>query len=96
MSKVLDILETYGSSSKQQLNKSKTTIFFSKATAENTRQSIKMALGVLEIRRYEKYQGLPSLIGRKKKQALITLKNVYGGNFRNGKKSFCLRQGGKS
>ena len=74
------------------------TIFFNKATVENTRQSIKTALGVLEIKQYEKYQGLPSLIWRekKKKRALITLKNVYGGDFRDRKKSFCLRWGGRS
>ena len=45
------------------------TIFFNKATVENTRQSIKTALGVLEIKQYEKYQGLPSLIWREKKKS---------------------------
>lgn len=65
--KILDILETYGNCSGQQINKSKTIIFFSKSTFEETRDHIKEALGVPEIRQYEKYLGLPSLVGRNKK-----------------------------
>ena len=44
--KVLNILEIYGNCSRQQINKRKTTIFFSKARFDTTRQLIKSALGV--------------------------------------------------
>ena len=44
-----------------------TTIFFSKSTSEDKRTQIKEALGVTEIKQYEKYLGLPSFIGSKKK-----------------------------
>lgn len=50
--KILDILETYGNCLGQQINKSKTIIFFSKSTFEETRDHIKEALGVPEIRQY--------------------------------------------
>ena len=56
--KVLDILDTYGKCSGQQINRSKTSIFFSKSTSEMLRDHIKVAMGVPEIRQYEKYLGL--------------------------------------
>jgi len=64
---VLDILDKYGHSSGQQINKSKTTLFFSKSTSKELRDHIKTDLGVLEIRQYKKYLGLPSLVGINKK-----------------------------
>ena len=67
--KILDILETYRKCLGQQINTSKTTIFFSQVTLEDSKQFIKEALRVLENRQYEKYLSLPSLIGRKKKKA---------------------------
>ena len=65
--KVLDILDSYVECSGQQINKSKTTIFFSKSTSNEQRERIKLALGVSKIKQYEKYLGLPSLIGSRKK-----------------------------
>ena len=72
--KVLDILEVYGRCSSQQINWNKTTIFFSKATSEDTRNRIKIALGVPKITQYEKYLGLPSLVGRNKKASFNYIK----------------------
>ena len=42
-------------------------MFFSKSTLEATKQAIKVAMGIQEIKQYKKYLGLPSLIGREKK-----------------------------
>ena len=56
-------------SSSQQINKAKTMVFFSKSTKEDRRDSIKNMLGVTEVRHYEKYLGLPSLVGRNKKSS---------------------------
>ena len=58
----------------QQINRNKTTIFFSKSTDEDTRNHIKLALGVEEIRQYEKYLGLPSLVGKNKKASFNYIK----------------------
>ena len=55
--KVLDILDSYVECSGQQINKSKTTIFFSKSTSNEQRERIKLALGVSKIKQYEKYLG---------------------------------------
>ena len=72
--KVLDILDTYGKCSRQQIIRRKTTIFFSKSTSEEFRDHIKIALGVPEIRQYEKYLDLPSLVGRNKKASFNYIK----------------------
>lgn len=37
---------------------------FSRSTLEATKQATKVAMGIQEITQYEKYLGLPSLIGR--------------------------------
>ena len=71
---ILEILDIYGSFSGQQINWNKTTIFFSKLTAEGIRQHIKQALGVPEIKQYEKYLGLPSFVRRKKKASFNFIK----------------------
>ena len=63
----MDILGVYEWCLGQQTNKNKTTIFFSKSTIEASRNQIKDALGIVEINQYEKYLGLPSFVGRKKK-----------------------------
>lgn len=70
----MDILEVYGRCSGQQINRSKTTIFFSKSTRDDIRNQIKLALGVPEIVQYERYLGLPSLVGRNKKASFNYIK----------------------
>ena len=52
----------------QKVNKNKTAIFFITSTQESTRQEIKSVLGLQEITQHEKYLGLPTLVGRKKKK----------------------------
>ena len=72
--KILEILDIYGKCSGQQINRNKTTIFFSKSTDEDTRDHIKLALGMEEIRQYEKYLGLPSFVGKNKKASFNYIK----------------------
>ena len=68
------ILEVYEQASRQQINRGKTTLFFSKAIAEETKEEIINFLGVFEIKEYEKYLGLPVVVGRKKKASLNYIK----------------------
>ena len=58
----------------QKLNRGKTSIFFSKSTTEIVRAEIKEALGMEEIKHYDKYMGLPSLVGRHKKASFDYIK----------------------
>ena len=52
----------------------KPIFFFSSNTPPGDQIAIQQLLGVPAIRQYEKYLGLPALIGRAKKQSFIYLK----------------------
>ncbi|XP_050277977.1 uncharacterized protein LOC126719473 [Quercus robur] len=49
-----------------------------RSTSEDIREHIKLALGVPEIKQYEKYLGLPSLVGRNKKASFNYIKERWG------------------
>ena len=66
---ILEVLDKYEQASSQQINRDKTQIFFSTNTERSIQESIKALLGVLAITQYEKYLGLPSFVGRAKKQS---------------------------
>ena len=68
------ILVLYEKASGQKLNREKTTVFFSKATSEEKKLEIIEALGVSEVKEYEKYLGLPAVVGRNKKASLNFIK----------------------
>ena len=73
-SNILKLLGVYEQSSGQKINKEKTALFFSKSTPQATKDSIKGLLGVQEIMFYDKYLGLPSLVGRGKKASFNYIK----------------------
>ena len=76
--KIMEILEIYEEGSGQKVNKNKTAIFFSKSSPEGTKDEIKEALSLQEIVHYDKYLGLPSLVGRKKRESFNFIKqNVW-------------------
>ena len=79
--KILDILATYERGSGQKINQEKTNIFFSSNTFHEVQVRIQQVLGVPSIRQFEKYLGLPTLMGRAKKQSS-----------KGGKKNYCLRR----
>ena len=91
--RVLDILDVYGKCSSQQINRSKTTIFFSKSTKVESRNQIKLALGVPEIIQYEKYLGLPSLVGKNKKASFNYIKEQIWKNLQGWKEKLISQAG---
>ena len=68
------LLTIYEQASGQQLNKDKTTLFFSRNTPCDTQEDIKNRFGAEVIRQHETYLGLPSLVGRSKKNTFRALK----------------------
>ena len=64
----------YEEASGQKINKSKTSLFFSKSIPEDVKHGIKATLGVPEIMQYEKYLRLPSLVGKRKKESFNYIK----------------------
>ena len=71
---IQSILTLYEQAFGQMLNREKTTIFFSQVVNEETKHSISNFLGILELKEYEKYLGLPIVVGRNKKVSLNYIK----------------------
>ena len=73
--KIQEILGKYECASGQKINSDKTTLFFSCNASSDTKEEIKNLLGVAEIKEYERYLGLPTVVGRKKKASLNFIKD---------------------
>ena len=71
---IQSILVLYEQASSHKLNREKTTVFFSKATPDERKIEIINELKVSEMREYEKYLGLPAVVGRTKKASLNFIK----------------------
>uniref|UniRef100_A0A2N9IMR2 Reverse transcriptase domain-containing protein n=1 Tax=Fagus sylvatica TaxID=28930 RepID=A0A2N9IMR2_FAGSY len=72
--KIQDLLGAYERASGQQVNSDKTTIFFSKGTPQASQAAIQTSLQVPIIKQYEKYLGLPSLVGRNRSASFSQIK----------------------
>ena len=69
--RIIKVLEDYEGESGQKLNKEKTSLFFSKNTLNETKEYVQQNFGAQIIQHHEKYLGLPLLIGKGKRKALI-------------------------
>lgn len=58
------ILETYEQALGQQLNKDRTSLFFSRNTSLDIQHEIKTRVGAEVIQQHKMYLGLPSLVGK--------------------------------
>ena len=69
----------YEKASRQQINKNKTTLFFCRSVSLDTKETIKVLLGVPRIKEYESYLGLPAVVERNKEASLNFIKEwVWG------------------
>ena len=85
----------YEGVSGQQLNRAKTSLFFSHNTLIDIQEVIKERFGAQVIKHHEKYLGLPSLVGRNKKNNFNSIKDKLRKKLAGWKESYCLRQGKK-
>ena len=92
--KIQEILGKYEKASGQKINNDKTTLFFSSNVANSSKELVKNLLGVLEIKEYEKYLGLPVVVGRNKKASLNYIKDRVWGKLQRWKEKL-LSQAGK-
>jgi hypothetical protein len=74
VTRIQDILSQYEKASGQQINRQKTTLFFSKSTPPAAQRDIQDMLEVLAIKQYERYLGLPSFVGRAKYSSFAQIK----------------------
>ena len=62
----------------QQLNRAKTSLFFSKNTLREIQGAIQSRFGAQVIKQHEKYIGLPSLVGKNKRNTFNDIKETLG------------------
>ena len=93
-SNVLEILKQYEEASGQQINRGKPQLFFSPNTDPHMQEEIKNLLGVAATTNYEKYLGLPSFVGRGKKQSFSYIREQIWQKIQ-GWKERLLSQGGR-
>jgi hypothetical protein len=72
---ISNVLNIYEEASGQQLNRAKTSIFFTKNTKPAMKAQIQALFHVPKIKNHEKYLGLPSFVGRSKVAAFGELKS---------------------
>ena len=92
--KVQKILMTYEKASGQKINREKTSIFFSKNKKSGTRDHLFAISGVSSSSCYEKYLGLPSLVGRSRTRSFQSLLERIWKRLNGWKEKF-LSQAGK-
>ena len=88
------VLRVYEEASGQQLNRAKTSIFFNSNTLTTIKEEIKGRFGGQVIKQHEKYLGLPSLVGRNKRNSFNDIKEKVGKKLA-GWKEMMLSKAGK-
>lgn len=68
------VFEVYEETSGQQLNRAKTSLFFSQNTRDDVKEEIKRRFGAQISRQHEKCFGLPSLVGKNKRNTFNGIK----------------------
>ena len=72
------VLEVYEKAFGQQLNRAKTSLFFSSNTSNEVQEEIKRRFGAQVIKQHEKYLSIPSLVGRNKRNTFNATKDKVG------------------
>jgi len=77
----------------QKVNKEKSSIFFSKNTKHEVRDAILQEVNIGEVSHFEKYLGLPALIGRSKKSSFSFIKGRIWTKLNGWKEKFLSHAG---
>ncbi len=72
--RLMEVLAQYERASGQMVNKEKTALFFSKNTPESVRCAIQQLWGVQGTANFEKYLGLPAMVGKSTQHTFNNLK----------------------
>jgi hypothetical protein len=87
------VLDDYEKASRQKLNMSKTSMFFSRNTKPKIKNHILTVVGIISTHRYEKYLGLPALMGRSKVLSLTGIKGRIRDKMQGWKEKFLSHAG---
>ncbi|KAL0446066.1 UNVERIFIED_CONTAM: hypothetical protein Slati_1734500 [Sesamum latifolium] len=69
------VLSIFEAASGLQINKHKSAMVFSRNVEEDTRTALTQILGISVVSKHEKYLGLPTVLGRSKKEMFDTIKD---------------------
>lgn len=72
--KIQSLLAKYEKASSQCINKEKTSMLYSRNVKENLRAEIMCMWGGSNVQQYERYLGLPPIVGRSKQKAFSGIK----------------------
>uniref|UniRef100_A0A2N9FNQ8 Reverse transcriptase domain-containing protein n=1 Tax=Fagus sylvatica TaxID=28930 RepID=A0A2N9FNQ8_FAGSY len=92
-SRLLEVLSTYERASGQVVNRDKTAFFFSKNTPDHKRDIIQQMWGVRGSVNFERYLGLPVLVGKSKQQTFNGLKEMLAWRLQGWKKQSLSKAG---
>ena len=87
-----NILEIYEHAYGQQLNRDKTSLFFSSNTPQDIQDDIKFRFGIEVIKQHETYLGLPSLVGKSKCNTFRNLKEWLDNKLVGWKEKKCFHK----
>ncbi|KAL3813976.1 hypothetical protein ACJIZ3_015244 [Penstemon smallii] len=88
------VLDVYEKASGQQVNYQKSSIAFSKNTKEEVIDSIRTVLPMEIVDKHDKYLGLPSIVGKSKKEAFANIRDKVCYRLQGWKEKW-LSKGGK-
>lgn len=91
---IKELLQLYEAASGQQINQDKTQLFFSTNTDHETQEHIKGVLGVSATStHYESYLGLPSFVGRSKRQSFSFIQEQIWHKIQDWKEKLLFQSG---
>ncbi|GLT70447.1 hypothetical protein SLA2020_425270 [Shorea laevis] len=88
-----EVLERYERASKQTIKRGKTSIFFSKNTHQNFRHHIFSIVGGTSQQSYEKYLGLPAMVGQHKRRTFAGIQGRVRSKLSGWKEKFLSQTG---
>ncbi|WJX92273.1 hypothetical protein P8452_73938 [Trifolium repens] len=74
-SHLMSLLDTYGAASGQEINLSKSEVFFSRNLSQAAQEDLSGIMGVKQVMGTSTYLGLPSMVGRSKKATFGFIKD---------------------
>lgn len=89
---LLSVLRQYALASGQCINTNKTTMVFSKKVKEDVKEEVMTTWGCRGITQYEKYLGLPPIVGRSRKNDFLIFKLNCGSSYNLGNGNSCLKE----
>jgi ribonuclease HI len=88
-----EILELYEMASGQKINRENTSIFFCKNTSPEAKEEILSVVGADHVQQFERYLGLPALIGRSRVSSFNYIKGRIWAKLNGWKKKFLTHVG---